>query len=110
MTTSHIFRVENPASLLPPKHRVTGYLIIAHVYTCKSNWSFFAPATLLYALCPILTIFVAVSLALIQDWWALVILAGFVVSRCINVIVIKRRDENGWKGKKELGVQGDLFS
>ncbi|PBK96071.1 hypothetical protein ARMGADRAFT_1142777 [Armillaria gallica] len=34
---------------------------------------------------------------------------GFVISRFINIVVIKWRNENEWKGKKEPSMQGDLF-
>ncbi|PBK61732.1 hypothetical protein ARMSODRAFT_997357 [Armillaria solidipes] len=113
MTSGYIFRVENPATVYYLQSiGVTGHLVAAHVYSSEEKTplrSFFVPATLLYALCQVLTLIVAVSLALIRDWWALGVLGGFMVSRLINVIVIKRRNEKGWKGKKESGVQGDLF-
>ncbi|PBK61735.1 hypothetical protein ARMSODRAFT_624083 [Armillaria solidipes] len=113
MTTGYVFRIENPATVhYLQSIGITGHLVTAHVYPSEQNTlhrPFFASATLLYALCPVLTIIVAVSLALIRDWWALGVLGGFIVSRLINVIVIKRRYENGWKGKKEPDIQGDLF-
>ncbi|KAK0492402.1 hypothetical protein EDD18DRAFT_513530 [Armillaria luteobubalina] len=119
MTTGYIFRVENPATVhYLQSVGVAGHLVTAHVYPrndiLKENTrlqSFVAgvPASLLYALCPILTIMAVVSLAHIRDWWALGVLGGFVVSRLINVVVIKRRDERGWKGQKEPGVHGDLL-
>ncbi|SJL15595.1 uncharacterized protein ARMOST_19097 [Armillaria ostoyae] len=113
MTTGYIFRVENPATVYYLQSiGVTGHLVTAHVYPSKQKTlfqSFSVPANLLYALCPVLTIVVAISLARIQDWWALGVLGGFVVSRFINVVVIKRRDEKGWKGKAEPGENGDLF-
>ncbi|KAK0244893.1 hypothetical protein EDD85DRAFT_215465 [Armillaria nabsnona] len=110
MTSGYIFRVENPATVYYLQSiGVTGHLVTAHVYPSAQNRSFFIPATLLYALCQVLTLIITVSLALIRDWWALGVLGGFMISRLINVIVIKLRDENGWKGQKEPGVQGDLF-
>ncbi|KAK0436114.1 hypothetical protein EV421DRAFT_1892445 [Armillaria borealis] len=102
MTSGYIFRVENPATVYYLQSiGVTGHLVTAHVDSYKRKRplrSFFA-----------LTLIVVVSLALIRDWWALGVLGGFMVSRFINVVVIKLRDENRWKGKKESGVQGDLF-
>ncbi|KAK0436158.1 hypothetical protein EV421DRAFT_2011090 [Armillaria borealis] len=100
MTTGYIFRVENPATVhYLQSIGVTGHLVTVHVYPCnnlsKMNsllWPFFVAgvrATLLYALCPVLTIIVAVSL--------------------VRILVIKRRNKIGWKGQKEPGVQGDLF-
>ncbi|KAK0222408.1 hypothetical protein IW262DRAFT_978894 [Armillaria fumosa] len=119
MTTGYIFRVENPATVhYLQSIGVAGHLVTAHVYprnnivkenTLLQTFVAGASASLLYVLCPILTIMVAVSLARIRDWWALGVLGGFVVSRLINVVVIKRRDERGWKGQTEPGMQGDLF-
>ncbi|KAK0472577.1 hypothetical protein IW261DRAFT_734748 [Armillaria novae-zelandiae] len=119
MTTGYIFRVENPATVhYLQRIGVAGHLVTAHVYprtnifkenTLLQTFVAGVPASLLYALCPLLTIMVAVLLVRIRDWWALGVLGGFAVSRLINVVVIKRRDERGWKGQKEPGVQGDLF-
>ncbi|KAK0185411.1 hypothetical protein F5146DRAFT_986888 [Armillaria mellea] len=113
MTSGYVFRIENPATVYYLQSiGVTGHLVTVHVSPSERKsllQSFFVPATLLYALCQALTLIVAVSLALIRDWWALGVLEGFVVSRLINVIVIKRRDERGWKGQKEPGVKGNLI-
>ncbi|SJL15537.1 uncharacterized protein ARMOST_19038 [Armillaria ostoyae] len=118
MTTGYIFRVENPATVYYLQSiGVTGHLATTHVYpreniVSEQLRSVFASATLLYALCPALTLIVAVSLVLIRDWWGLGVLGvlgGFATSRLTNVVVIKRRDENGWKGQKKHGVKGDLF-
>ncbi|KAK0222390.1 hypothetical protein IW262DRAFT_978020 [Armillaria fumosa] len=114
MTTGYIFRIENPATVYYLQSiGVTGHLVTARVSppTQKSLLSSFNldSTTLLYSVCQVLTLVVAVSLARIRDWWALGVLGGFVVSRLINVIVIKRRDERGWKGQEEPGINGDLF-
>ncbi|KAK0492370.1 hypothetical protein EDD18DRAFT_1413794 [Armillaria luteobubalina] len=97
MTTGYIFRIENPATVYYLQSiGVTGHLVTAHVFSPARKSllrSFFVPSTLLYAI----------------YWWALGVLGGFVVSRLVNVIIIKRRDERGWKGQKEPGVEGDLF-
>ncbi|KAK0472611.1 hypothetical protein IW261DRAFT_735530 [Armillaria novae-zelandiae] len=113
MTTGYVFRIENPATVCYLQSiGVSGHVVTAYVSPPKQKTllrSFFDPATLLYAVCQVLTLIVAVSLALIRDWCALGVLGGFVVSRLVNVVVIKRRDEKGWKGQKEPGVEGDLF-
>ncbi len=46
----------------------------------------------------------------IKDWWALAVLGMLVLSRTINVFVIKRRasDSSVWKGAEEEG-RGDLL-
>ncbi|KAK0430034.1 hypothetical protein EV421DRAFT_1913490 [Armillaria borealis] len=65
---------------------------------------------LLYLLCPILTIIVFALVGSIRDWWALAVLGMLVLSRTINVFVIKRRasDSSVWKGAEEEG-RGDLL-
>ncbi len=109
MTTGHVFCVENPTTVYYLQSiGVAGHLVTAHVYSRENLVSerlrsFFVPATLLYMLCPALTLIIAVSLVLIRDWWALGVLGGFMVSRLINVIVIKLRDKNGWKGQRRSG-------
>ncbi len=123
MTTGYVFRVENPATVNYLQNiGATGHLVTAHVYphpSCDESLSqqnkllrsiFVAgvPAALLYALCPALTIAVAVLLVVIEDWWGLGVLGGFVLSRFINVVVVKRRSGKGWKGIKEDG-DGDLL-
>ncbi|KAK0492375.1 hypothetical protein EDD18DRAFT_513178 [Armillaria luteobubalina] len=110
MTSGYVFRIENPATVyFLQSIGVIGHLVTARVDSPAQNQTLFDPATLLYALCPVLTIVVAVSLALIRDWWGLGVLGGFVVSRFINVVVIKQRNEDSWKGQKEQGVKGDLL-
>ncbi|PBK87612.1 hypothetical protein ARMGADRAFT_1016465 [Armillaria gallica] len=124
MTTGYVFRVENPATVNYLQNiGITGHLVTAHVYphpSCDENLSrqnklirsFFVtgvPATLLYALCPALTIIVVVLLCVIQDWWGLGVLGGFALARFINMVVIKRRNEKGWKGEPEKGANGDLL-
>ncbi|KAK0451149.1 uncharacterized protein EV420DRAFT_1337733 [Desarmillaria tabescens] len=124
MTTGYVFRVENPATVSYLQNiGITGRLVTAHVDPSPSfdeNLSeenkllqslFVAgvPATLLYALCPALTIVVVVLLGVVRDWWALGSLGGFVLARFINMVVIKRRNEKGWKGVPEKGQNGDLL-
>ncbi|KAK0219178.1 hypothetical protein IW262DRAFT_1448973 [Armillaria fumosa] len=128
MTNGYVFRVENPATVSYLRHiGRTGKLVTAEVSLkpthspsnrfCNLDLSphknpFFVSgcrATLLYLTCPILTIIVFALLVAIRDWWAVVVLGMLVLARFINVVVIKRRSEEGWKGKKEPGVYGDLF-
>ncbi|KAK0200604.1 hypothetical protein DFS33DRAFT_1362909 [Desarmillaria ectypa] len=124
MTTGYVFRVENPATVNYLQDiGVTGHLVTAHVSPSPSYDERLSkqnkliqsllvagvPATLLYALCPVLTIIAFVLLGVIRDWWALGVLGGFALSRLINTVVIKRRDEKGWKGAMEKGEKGDLL-
>ncbi len=128
MTNGYVFRVENPATVSYLRHiGRTGKLVAAEVSlkpthnpsnrSCNLDLSprknpFFVSgirATLLYLTCPVLTIIVFALLGAIRDWWAVAVLGMLVLARFINVVVIKRRSEEGWKGKKEPGVHGDLF-
>ncbi|KAK0231858.1 hypothetical protein EDD85DRAFT_922962 [Armillaria nabsnona] len=132
MSTEYIFRVENPATVSYLRHiGRTGKLVTAWVssppsrhcnpftdplcdiFTLPRNCSLFAAgvrATLLYLMCPLLTIIVLVLLGTIRDWWALGVLGMLMSARLINVVVIKRRSSDlGWKGKTELDVYGDIL-
>ncbi|KAK0472534.1 hypothetical protein IW261DRAFT_810826 [Armillaria novae-zelandiae] len=132
LTSGYVFRVENPAtvSYLQRIGR-TGYLVTARVQPksvfrnttkipyfksidlCPQNHSFYIAGhsvALLYLLCPILTIIAFTLVGCIKDWWALAVLGMLVLSRMINVFIIKRRvsDSEIWKGMKEMG-EGDLL-
>ncbi|SJL14847.1 uncharacterized protein ARMOST_18319 [Armillaria ostoyae] len=132
LTSGYVFRVENPAtvSYLQSIGR-TGYLVTAQVEPklvfrnpskipyfkstdlYPQNHSFYIAGVfvaLLYLLCPILTTVVFALVGSIRDWWALAVLGMLVLSRTINVYIIKRRvsDSENWKGTKEMGA-GDLL-
>ncbi|KAK0488369.1 hypothetical protein EDD18DRAFT_1190584 [Armillaria luteobubalina] len=124
MTTGYVFRVENPAtvSYLQAIGR-TGHLVTAHVlpnpscneelsYLNRHLQSFFVagvPATLFYIVGPVLTGVVVALMGVIRDFWGLGVLGLFMLSRLINVAIIKRRSLKGWKGIAEPGVNGDLL-
>ncbi len=123
MTSGYVFRVENPATVsFLQSIGQTGHLVTARVSqnpsqntdislrdrTLQSLFVAGVPATILYFLCPISTISVFVVLCVIGDWWGVGALGMFVSSRLINVIVIKRRSQQGWKGAIETG-DGDLL-
>ncbi|KAK0200601.1 hypothetical protein DFS33DRAFT_1490957 [Desarmillaria ectypa] len=132
LINGYVFRIENPAtvSYLQRIGR-TGCLVTARVEPkptsndsleipyfggidlSPQNQHFYiagAPVALLYLLCPILTIVVFALVGFIKDWWALGVLGMLVLSRMINVFIIKRRvsDSENWKGTKETG-EGDLL-
>ncbi len=120
MTTGYTFHIENPATVryLQTIGR-TGHLVTASVSPTPSHLSrhnrqiqsFIVagiPATLLYLLCPVLTISVLAILGAMGDWWGFGVLWMLVLARLINVVVIKRRSRGGWKGAYEIG-KGDLL-
>ncbi|KAK0492386.1 hypothetical protein EDD18DRAFT_1079807 [Armillaria luteobubalina] len=65
-------------------------------------------ATLLYLLCLTLTVSAAVFLGHIQDWWGLRVLVVFMVSRLINVVVVRWRSKRQ-EVAREPNVEGDLL-
>ncbi|KAK0430945.1 hypothetical protein EV421DRAFT_1912364 [Armillaria borealis] len=120
LISGYVFRIENPATvsylqrigrtgqlvtaIVEPKSFPTNAPIIP--YFSPKNQTFYNAgvfAALLYLLCPTLTIVVFALVGSIRDWWALGVLAMLVLSRIINVIVIKRRirDSRHWKGAEE---------
>ncbi|PBK68172.1 hypothetical protein ARMSODRAFT_976034 [Armillaria solidipes] len=132
LTKGYVFRVENPATVnYLQRIGRTGYLVTAVVEpkprsgTLKipflkgidlspQNQPFYiagVSVALLYLLCPILTIVVFAFVGSIRDWWALAVLGMLVLSRTINVIVIKRRvsDSKNWKGADEKPDKDDLL-
>ncbi|KAK0438816.1 hypothetical protein EV421DRAFT_1713968 [Armillaria borealis] len=123
MTSGYVFRVENPATVSYLQSiGQTGHLVTARVSQNPSQNTDIPlpkrvvqslviagiPATILYFLCPISTISVFVVLCVIGDWWGIGALGMFVSARLINVVVIKRRSHQGWKGAIETG-DGDLL-
>ncbi|PBK92138.1 hypothetical protein ARMGADRAFT_1013377 [Armillaria gallica] len=85
-----------PYSPLSPLDRPLRSLFVAGV-----------PATLLYILCPTLTVTVAIFLGCIQDLWALGLLMTFVNARMINLAVARRRRIQDLSG--EPGGEYDLL-
>ncbi len=123
MNSGYVFRVENPATVSYLQIiGQAGHLVTARVSHNPSQntdlslqhrvlQSLFVtgvPATVLYFLCPISTLAVSALLGAIGDWWGFLALGMFVLARLINVVVIKRRSQQGWKGAIEDG-DGDLL-
>ncbi len=114
LINEYIFNIENPGtvSYLQRIGRA-GHLVTASVTRKREAdfpWKFLphhegVVAALLYLLCPISTITVLAFLGSIRDWWALGVLGALVLSRTINVFVIKRRTSGSstWKGEIEDG-------
>jgi len=118
MTTGYVFRVENQA-MVHYLQRVgkTGCLtgvtvgvkedanLAADVFLRRNE----IISTACYLAACSLTILVVVLLGIIRDWWAIGIIATLMVARLINVVIIRRRAQKGWKGAPEPGVKGDLL-
>ncbi|KAK0224913.1 hypothetical protein EDD85DRAFT_230470 [Armillaria nabsnona] len=87
MTSGYVFRVENPATVSYLQSiGQTGHLVTARISTIS----------------------VVVVLCVVGDWWGIGALGMFVSARLINVVVIERRSQQGWKGAIETG-DGDLL-
>ncbi|KAK0451151.1 uncharacterized protein EV420DRAFT_1482560 [Desarmillaria tabescens] len=132
LINGYVFRIENPATVsylqrigrtgclvtaqVEPKPTSNDPLMIPYfggIDLSPQNHPFYiagVSVALLYLLCPILTIVVFALVGSIRDWWALGVLGMLVLSRAINVFIIKRRvaDSENWKGTLEKG-EGDLL-
>ncbi|KAF8242744.1 hypothetical protein K440DRAFT_503927, partial [Wilcoxina mikolae CBS 423.85] len=123
LTSGYIFRIENQATVSffqrvgKPGHLVN---LTIELDPWNENPSlmgklmgfFLNPgpaASALYLVGPLFTLTALNILASIHDWWAMGVIAALITARAINVVVIRRRSEMGWKGAKEPGVNGDLL-
>jgi hypothetical protein len=127
LTTGYVFRVENQATVhFLRSIGVTGHLVTVKVkketnvglngiksgkikeflmsrYCFKGG--FFT--SLLYMICPFLTIAAIIFLSCIGDWWGIGSLMALIVARLFNVIVIRQRSKAGWKGT--ISVHGIIL-
>ncbi|SJL17770.1 uncharacterized protein ARMOST_21332 [Armillaria ostoyae] len=123
IATGYIFPLENPAIVSYLQSiGCTGHLVTVKVslhpmhntelsFTDRSMRSFFVtgiPATLLYLLGPTLTVVVVVFLGAIQDWQGIGVMATFMLSRLINVVVVRRRSKR-WEVVRQFDVEDDLL-
>ena len=115
----YVFRVENQATVFWLQSvGETGHLVDVYVGRPSTD----SPAlrhslhrgdivpSILYAIGISMTITVAVLLGVVQDWWGFGVLWMLIIARVINVIVIKRRSQQGWKGGiEEDHIESDLL-
>ncbi|KAI6882554.1 hypothetical protein D0869_08754 [Hortaea werneckii] len=124
MTTGYCFRVENPATVLYlQKVGRTGRLTTVEVSSPDKhqrpwrNWlnvfydygSATLASTFVYSVAVAMTLSVILLTICLGDWWALLVLGMLILSRLMNILVIRRRAALGWKGASEPGVKGDLL-
>jgi len=125
MTTGYVFRIENQATVyFLQKIGQTGHLTTLAVSESKSRrigcWRLYLRmfydldgardfSELTYVLAVAMSLTVLILLALSRDWWCLAFVFILVMSRLINVIVIRRRASADWSGAPEPGVRGDLI-
>ncbi|OGM49371.1 hypothetical protein ABOM_003599 [Aspergillus bombycis] len=123
MTTGYVFRVENPAtvnflqrvgrtgqlttlSVTKVRKAKQGWLS-RFVFSIDSSMSFGAVAAYLLAVCS--TVAVTSLLVLTKDWWGLLVIVLLMLTRFLNVLLIRSRSRSGWSGASEPGVVGDLL-
>ena len=116
MTTGYVFRVENQATVsFLQRVGKPGHLTTVHVDPPLQAGVIptFLRAEPLASVCYLTgvasTIAVVLFLGATQDWWGVGVIGMLMTARLLNVIVIKRRSQKGWKGAKEEGVKGDLM-
>ena len=124
MTSGYVFRVENEATVFQlqrlgkPGHLTTlkvssdrsgssNLLTGSWMQHLFSNKDFIASFS--YSLAVMLCVAVWTVIATLRDWWGLTSLTILILTRLINVVVIRRRATLGWKGALEPGVVGDLI-
>ena len=112
MTTGYVFRIENQATVrYLQSSGKSGRLVTVQVSPPHEGPSHkLKPlAWLLYSFGIVTTIVVAALLGSIHDWWGLGVMSMLMIARLINITIIKRRSQIGWKGASEPGVESDLL-
>ena len=121
MTSGYVFRIENQATVnYLQKIGEAGCLVTVNVSKRSARSSaLIRPLRSLFAGGPIpsllyctgiaLTIISFAILGAINDYWAVGVLLMLTTARFLNVVVLKRRAQKGWKGALEPGVKGDLL-
>lgn len=137
MTSGYVFRVENGATVVRPlclQYRglmANTFQVFlqkasrtAHLTTLSVSGVADGPSTLrllcdfdtatiistaAYLLTIALTITVLLLLCFLRDWFALAVIAILMLARLLNVLVVRRRAVQGWKGASEPGQLGDLL-
>jgi len=106
LTDGYVFRVENQATVsFLQRVGVTGHLVNLKVEKDTAsrfwNWHCFKGGVLssiLFLIGPVLTLVSLAVLGAIRDWWGLGSVGALVVARLINVVVMRKRSQRGWKG------------
>lgn len=121
MTTGYVFRVENQATVaflqavgrtghlttLSVSPKAKGRSLAGQMLYDGQNASFLS--NLCYLGCVNATVGVTFALAYLRDWWTLLATAILIIARLINVLVLRRRSSQGWKGEPEPSLKSDLI-
>ncbi|GAB7358131.1 hypothetical protein MBLNU230_g0289t1 [Neophaeotheca triangularis] len=127
LTTGYVFRVENSAAVFylqqvgrtgcltrlsvsrPSQDEAVWPKLSRSIVGISSPMTSGLFATLMYLAIPVLTVGAITLVLLLRDWWGLTVLLILVFSRLINTLIIRARNEPGWKGAPEPNVRGDLL-
>lgn len=122
MTSGYVFRVENPATVYYlQKIGLTGHLTTVSVQNatqlrCRQMLAVFYSfenatllTTIIYLTAISVTMVTLIFFCLSKDWWGLFVVILLVFARMSNIVIIRRRSQEGWKGASEPGEQGDLL-
>jgi len=119
--SGYVFRVENQATVrylqkigkpgclidVKVENNTPHPLFVQRLRKLLSSGSIIA--SVFYFSAVVLTFVVVAILGAIHDFWAVGVLLMLMLSRFINMVLIKRRTQPGWKGASEPGVEGDLL-
>jgi hypothetical protein len=120
MTTGYVFRIENQATIAYLQ-RIghPGCLVTVRVDKSSSHttirWirNLFSPSGFASSTFYLAGIWLSISslsmTVSIGDRWAFSVLCILIFARFLNMLVLKRRTQFGWKGISEPGVEGDLL-
>ncbi|KAI9672142.1 MAG: hypothetical protein M1831_001955 [Alyxoria varia] len=113
MTSGYVFRVENQGTVaFLQRIGRTGHLTTMSVKKdtgatrgCQAILDLSGPpsAVLLYLATILLTLCALTALVVVNDGWGLGIFGMLIFARLLNVLVIRRRCDANWHGKKEAG-------
>nr|OQO19743.1 hypothetical protein B0A51_12956 [Rachicladosporium sp. CCFEE 5018] len=114
MTTSFVFRVENPATVAYlQKISRTGHLTDLTVCDLRNASEAIHAATGItdgiVSIAAASTIAAISILIYLADTWALAYVATLILIRLLNTAMIRRQVDIDWHGASEPGVKGDLF-
>ncbi|KAF9055351.1 hypothetical protein BDZ89DRAFT_1055944 [Hymenopellis radicata] len=112
MTTGYVFRIENQATVHYLQNiGKPGSLVTVSVDPVAGRvpQELFTFPSLLYGTGIALTVACLVFFVIVHDFWALGVLLMLITARFLNMVVIKRRTQIGWKGAPEPDVHGDLL-
>ncbi|KAF2159536.1 hypothetical protein M409DRAFT_70975 [Zasmidium cellare ATCC 36951] len=110
MTTGYVFRVENPATVhYLQRVGKTGHVTTLFVTSSQETGARVSGSGLAYVSALLLSVSIPGIVVLVGDIVTTAVIGLLILSRLINVSIIRRRAQLGWFGALEPGVQSDLL-